>query len=465
MREFFFPKSVAVVGASPNPQSVGGQILLQLSNFGGEVYPVNPKYDRAEVGGREVRFYARVSQLPKTPDLLVVAIPAHAVLEVIEEAGRLGVKAAIVVSGGFAEVGRDDLERRLAEVARRHGVRILGPNCIGVYNAYNGLDTMFLPRSKLARPPPGPLALLSQSGAVMTAALDWAAGVGIGVGIAVNFGNRLDVTEWEILQYLAGLGEVRAFAMYLEGFRRREDAVGFLKAVRTLGKPVVVYKAGRGVDSGRAVLSHTAAMAGSYEIYRGFFRQAGAVEAHDIVELFDVAKALATYSGRVRDVLVISPSGGLAVQIVDALNEVGLRVPELPREAQEELRRRLPPVSTVWNPIDLTGSGEDSHFAVALEVGLRYVDAAVVAAFIHPPAISERVVDYILPAFEKWKKPIVAVSLGFSPQVKAVERRLGERLVVVDTPRRAARVLLAISLYGSKVYNGGGDGGDQHHGG
>lgn len=464
MREFLFPKSVAVVGASPKADSIGGQILLQLLRFfKGRVYAVNPRYKREEVGGVEVQFYESTTNLPEPPELVVVATPAEITPRVIDDAGRAGAKAAIVVSGGFSEIGRRDLENELVKTAHRHGMRVLGPNCIGVYNAFNGLDTMFLPVEKAARPPPGPIAFLSQSGAVMTAALDWAAGEGIGVGIAVNFGNRADATEADFIEFLAGIKEISVIALYLEGFRWRGDAARFLKAARRSGKPVVVYKAGRGADSARAAASHTAAMAGTYEMYHALFRQAGVIEADDLVELFDMAKALAVYGPRrVDSVLVVSSSGGMGVQIVDAVNAVGLRVPELPEEGREELRKHLLPIAAVSNPVDLTGGGNNAHFGKALEIGLRYTDAAVVAALIHPPGYSEDVAKEILDVLEKHKKPIIVVSFGSSPQTKALEEALRGRLVVVNTPRRAARALLAVALYGSKVDHRGGKGGDEH---
>ena len=467
MKEFLFPQSVAVVGASPRPESIGGQILLQLlRGFRGRTYAVNPKYHVEKVGRQEVQFYRGVSQLPEAPELVVVATPADVAPRVVDEAGQAGAKAAIVVSSGFAEVGRRDLEEELVKAAKRHEMKVLGPNCIGVYNAFNGLDTMFLPAEKAGRPPPGPIAFLSQSGAVMTAVLDWAAGEGIGVGIAVNFGNRADVTESDFLRHLGEVEEIKAVALYLEGFRWRGDAARFLEAAKAAKKPVVVYKAGRGADSKRAAASHTAAMAGSYEMYSALFRQADVVEVDDLVELFDAAKALAVYTpARIEKVLVVSSSGGMGVQIVDALNAVGLSVPELPKDLQEELRRRLLPIATVSNPVDLTGGGVDEHFGAALEVGLKYADAAVVAALIHPPGYGEKAADYILSAYEKFHKPIVVVSFGGSTQTKALEEKLRRRLVVVNTPRRAAKALSAVAFYGSKVYRRGDERWYKHKGG
>ncbi len=392
-----------------------------------------------------------------------MATPAEVALGVIDDAGRAGAKAAVVVSGGFSEIGRQELEEGLIKTARRYGIRVLGPNCIGVYNAFNGLDTMFLPAEKAGRPPAGPIAFLSQSGAVMTAALDWAAGEYVGVGIAVNFGNRADVTEADFLEFLEGDERIKVVALYLEGFRRRSDVARFLQIVKKMDKPIVVYKAGRGNDAQRAVASHTAAMAGRYELYKGLFRQTGVVEAEDLIELFDMAKALALYDVRaVRNVLVVTSSGGMGVQIVDALNAVGLSVPELPREAQRELKSYLPPVAVVSNPVDLTGGGRDEHFRAALDIGLRFADAVVVAALIHPPGYSENAAWEILQIYERYKKPVVVVSFGRSPQTKALEEALKKRLVVVDTPKRAAKALLAVAFYSSKINRRSGERGNEH---
>jgi acyl-CoA synthetase (NDP forming) len=369
-----------------------------------------------------VQFYGKVTHLPETPELVVVATPANTVPQVVEEAGQAGARVVVVVSGGFAEVGRRDLEEELVSVAKKYGVRVHGPNCVGVYNAFNGLDTMFLPAEKAARPPPGPVAFLNQSGAVTTAVLDWAAEEGVGVGIAVNFGNRADVTE---LPAIAAVWEAAALvesaprpALYTTTsfFILLADARNLAASPLHLNPSrynATVFTSSTSSRYWRKSLS---------EMYKALFRQAGVVAVDDLVELFDAAKALAMYKPvKVEKVLVISSSGGMGVQIADALNAAGFSVPELPREAQEELRRLLSPIAAVSNPVDLTG-GVDEHFGAALEVGLKYVDAAVVAALIHPPGYSDKSADYILVAYEKWGKPILVVSFGGSPQVKTLEK-------------------------------------------
>lgn len=450
LRHLLSPDSVAVVGASPRPRTIGYAIVSQLfKRFRGKIYLVNPNYNEGIINGIHVKFYKSILEIDGKIDLAVIAVPARAVPAVLEEAGRKGVKAAVIVSGGFAEVGNVELEEQVVSVGRKYGVRILGPNCVGVYNAYVGLDTMFLPEEKAARPPGGPIAFISQSGAVMTAVLDWAAEEGIGVGLAVNVGNRADVGEGEILEELRGLNYVKVAAAYLEGFRRRSDVVSFLKAARefTAVKPLVVYKAGRGADAARAAMSHTAALAGNYEYYKALFRQVGAIEAEDLLDLFDLAQALALSPlPRGPRVLVVTSSGGIGVQATDFLLQHGLEVPRTPPDLEKELRTRLPPLASLTNPVDLTGGATNEDFAKALALGVEHYDMALVAALIHPPGLDEGLADSIIEVAKRGK-PVVVVSIGGSPAVKELERRLRGVVPVYDSPRRAARALWALYQY------------------
>ncbi len=444
------PGSVAVIGASAKPRTIGYTISAQLiKRFRGRVYLVNPNYGEGVIEGRTVKFYRSVLEIEDEVDMAVVAVPAKAVPGVLEEAGRKGVKVAVIVSGGFAEAGNAELEAEVARVASAYGVRVLGPNCVGVYNAEVGLDTMFLPEEKAARPAGGPIAFISQSGAVMTAVLDWAAAEGVGIGLAVNVGNRADIGEGEILELLRRLDYVKVAALYIEGFRRRREVEEFLRSAKAFSrdKPVLVYKAGRGADSARAARSHTAALAGNYEYYKALFRQAGAIEAEDLLDLFDMAQALALLPlPKGPNVLVVTSSGGIGVQATDFLLEQGLKVPKTPQALEEELRRVLPPLASLGNPIDLTGGATNEDFANALERALDHFDMALVAALIHPPGLDERLADYIIES-KRRGKPVVAVSIGNSPAVKELERRLKGKIPVYNSPRRAARALWALYRY------------------
>ncbi|MEZ0319331.1 MAG: acetate--CoA ligase family protein [Pyrobaculum sp.] len=447
------PESVAVVGASPRQGSVGYVILENMvTRFKGRAYPVNPKYDVVELWGRKIRFYKSLLEINDTVDVVVIATPAPTVSKIVEEAGIKGVKAAIVISSGFAEAGNLELEQRLRAVAKQYGVRLLGPNCIGVYNAYTNFDTLFLPAERAGRPPPGPLALISQSGAVAAAIMDWAARRRIGLGFVANYGNKADVTEVELLETFAEDPRVRVITMYVEGFKYPGEAARFLEAARRVApkKPIVAYKAGRGGAAQRAVKSHTAAMAGAYEMYHGLFKQAGVIEASSVREMFDMAKALAAQPApRGRRVLVVTDSGGMGIQAVDALESLGLEVPEVPENIARELRRELLPFAATSNPIDVTGSATDEHYKIVLDALLptAFFDMALVVALMQVPGLTKNLAEYVVDA-KKYGKPIVVVNFGGSELVQKFEETLEESgIPTYPTPDRAAKALWALYRY------------------
>ncbi|PLC68190.1 CoA-binding protein [Vulcanisaeta sp. EB80] len=446
----FNPRSVAIIGATPRENSVGGVITKNLlTKFKGKVYLVNPRYD--EVNG--TKYYKSVLDVQDEVDLCVIAVPAPAVPKVTDECIRKGAKVTIIISGGFSEVGEEGarLEEELKKVALNR-IRVLGPNCIGVYNAFNGLDTFFLPEDRMGRPKPGPLALISQSGAVAGAILDWAARRNIGVGLAVNYGNKLDINEAELLEYLAKDSRVKVVVMYMEGLKYPGEGKKLLDVLREVVgiKPVVVYKAGRTKAASGAVKSHTAALAGNYEIYRAMLRQAGVIEADNLTDAFDMAKALATQPlPRGNRVLVITDSGGMGIQSVDALDTRGLQVPELSESLQEILRKQLPPLAVTRNPIDLTGSATDAMYKFVLDTVLptNHVDMALIIALMQIPGLTINLGNYIVEA-RRFNKPIVVVSFGGNEYVAKFESHLEESgIPVYHAPHRAAKALWALYEY------------------
>ncbi|MFP3215904.1 MAG: CoA-binding protein [Vulcanisaeta sp.] len=450
LNALFHPRSVAIIGATMREGSVGAVITRTLiERFRGRVYLVNPSY--SELFGLAV--YRSVLDIPDDVDLAIIVTPAPTVPGIVRECAIKGVKVAIIISGGFSETGESGA--RLEEEVRASAqgkVRILGPNCIGVYNAFNGLDTFFIPRNRMEKPRPGPIALISQSGAVATAILDWAARRNIGVGLAVNYGNKLDINEAELLEYLAGDPNVKVIVMYLEGLKRPGEGRVLMETMKaiTKAKPIIVYKAGRSKSSGRAVRSHTAALAGNYEVYRAMLRQAGAIEVDNLFEALEVAKALATQPlPRGNRVLVITDSGGFGVQAVDNLESVGLAVPELPLELRETLSKSLPPLVSVTNPIDLTGSATDEMYKFVLDTVLptNHVDMALISAQMQLPGMTPRLADYIINA-AGFGKPIVVFSIGGSEDARVFRAKLEESGVpTYDRLEVAAKALRALYDY------------------
>jgi len=446
---FFYPESVALIGASGRPGAFSHEMLRNLTrSFKGRVYAVNPKYK--EILG--VRSYPSILDIPDEVDLAVIAVRADRTIEAVREAGEKGVKGAIIVAGGFAETGVEGarLQKQLVETARKYGVRIVGPNCIGVYNTVNGLDTFFLPPEKMKRPPRGYIAVVSQSGAFLTTMMDWLANEGVGIVKAINIGNKADVDEADVIDYYASQEYVRTIMVYIEGVSpgRGRSLVEAIRKARDDGKTIVILKGGRTTTGSRAAKSHTAALAGDYNVFKAAIREAGAVEAGNATEFVDWAKALAYMShlkaeGRV---LVLTNAGGPGVNATDALALKGLNIPPIPEDVKRRLAEKLPPIVALSNPIDLTGQATDDDYKLVLESleGEDFFDSVLVLAPVQPATMSIRVADVIADWIWKNKKPGVAMTIG-SDYGDLVKDYLDSRGIPTYTmPDRAASSLYAI---------------------
>ena len=367
MRKLFHPESVAVVGASTDPSKLGHEIMKNIidAGFAGPVHPVNPKAE--EILGRPVS--ASISALADPVDLAVVIVPARFVPGVISECGERGVGAAIVITGGFKESSPEGeaLEAELVEAAQQGGVAVVGPNCQGINHPYHGLCASWPLLTNR-----GPIALVSQSGTVGAALMDWAQLDGLGVSCFVSMGNRCDVDESDLIAYFAQDENTRAIAIYLEGVK---DARKFIAAVEACEKPLVILKAGR-TERGRvAAESHTKSLAGRDEIYEAVFRQYGIYRADTLEELYDYSKALAYMKApKGRRILFLTSSGGAAIIATDAAVECGLEVPHLPEELYADLRKELPEHFVVGNPFDLTGDATAKIYAEVAEKAAEHFD-------------------------------------------------------------------------------------------
>lgn len=455
--EFFFsPKTVVVVGASRRPGKVGYELLRNLrETFRGNLYAVNP--EAREVLG--VPSYPSLLDIPERIDVAVIVVPAEKVPEVAEEAGKKGVRGLIVISGGFKEVGAEgaERERRLVETVRRYGMRLIGPNCVGVYVPKTGMNTLFLSKERQGYPTHGFIAFASQSGAFGSAVLDWAAMRGIGISKFISYGNKADVDEVDVLLYLKDDEDTRVITLYVEGVERGSEFFEVLREA-TKYKPVVVLKSGRTEAGARAASSHTGSLAGSDAIYDAVFRQSGAIRAYSMEELFDLAMGLAMQPPAAGDrVVVLTVGGGSGVMATDALSELGLRVPRLSDNTINRLRRVLLPFASPYNPVDVTGSAVDEHLVEAIETILTSddrIDAVMWLPYYMVPGITPGLNKKFLERVKKVFKeagrvvPIVGVATGGSYTAVYAKEAESMGIPMYVSPERAARVIKALVDYG-----------------
>ncbi len=443
--KFFSPKSIAVIGASIKRGTVGRAIMENLKErFKGRVYPVNVKYD--EVLG--LKCYKSVLEIPETPDLVVVAVPARVVPSVLEECGRKGVRAAIVISAGFKEVGEEGAKREeeLVKVARKWSMRIIGPNCLGVYDAHSGLDTIFNPNDRQAKPGPGSVALISQSGALGAAILDWLAEAGVGMSKFVSYGNAADVQEWELIEYLAEDPATKVIMAYIEGVSDGRKFLNALRKATEKGKPVIVLKAGKSEKGMKAVASHTGSLAGQYAVYEAAIKQFGGLLVNELNELVVAAKTLSWLPAPSGDrIAIVTNGGGAGVLATDAVELLGLRMAELSEQTKARLKESLPPAAAVNNPVDVLGDAPPERYKVALEAVLRdeNVDAVLLISIMQSPAYDPRgVLEAAKELVGKYGKPVVMAAPGGKYTLDKLRMFEYEaRIPSFRTPEEAARAL------------------------
>jgi len=427
---FFNARSVAVVGASSNPVKIGHTILDSLLHQGyrGTIYPINPKQE--QVMGLSA--YRSLCEVPGPIDLVVVAIPLPAVLQVIRDCASRGIHNMVIVSGGGKEVGKEGLrlESEIAEVANKHGVRIVGPNCIGIFNGGNQLDTFFQTGERMVRPKAGKIAVLTQSGTVGATLLEYAAELGISK--FVSYGNRLDVDEGDLIAYLGDDPETDVIACYIEGLN---DGRKFLRAAQSVKtrKPIVVYKSGRTAQAARASISHTGFFGGTYGPWKGAFTQAGVIAVDSLEALFSAVKSLVMQpvaSGN--RVAMISNGAGPMIQAMDLFDRYDLQLGELTAAILERMRRNYPPYFLVQNPVDVTGSGTAGDYALGIDALLadRNVDIVMPWFVFQDPALGEEIVEMLSDLRRRHEKPIVCGSMG-GPYTEKMSARIEAKGVPV----------------------------------
>ena len=407
----FRPKTLAVIGVSLTNEKHPANVIYNKNNLRlkAKVFPVN---DRGGIYQGE-KVYDSILEVPEKIDWAVIATRAEVVPKIMTDCILAGVTGAVVISGGFAERGRGDLQDRIVAIAKEAEFPFIGPNCLGVYSPPY-VDTFFIPSERIVRPEKGRVGLISQSGGILVDHMIKLAGEGIGLSKAVSIGNKALIRELDFLNYFADDPETNVIAFYIEGFGEREGREFVLRA-RACPKPVVVLKSGKTSLGVRAVSSHTASMAGDYEVFSAVLGQHGVVEAKDQFELISFCEALSCYQKPIEGRIgIITGSGGHGAIAVDACVSHGFSVPSLSEQDQWEIRKRVSPriqtIASFNNPIDLTGSAVDEDFIEAARFLSRReeFDCILILLLPHIPGITSDSAARLSQVYWQEGKPMIA---------------------------------------------------------
>ena len=441
----FAPRSVAVIGASNRPDSVGSVVFKNMleSGYQGKLYPINPGH--AEIQGH--RAYASVEQIGEPIELAVIATKAEAVPDIIEACGKYGVRAAVILSAGFSETGPQGvaLEHAVIENARRYGVRLIGPNCLGIMRPSVGLNATF----SNGGAKPGNLALISQSGALCTAILDWAHPNDVGFSSIISMGATADVDFGEILDYLVSDQQTESILLYIEGIHQARSFMSALRAAARI-KPVILVKVGRHEAGKKAAFSHTGALVGSDDVFDAALRRAGVVRVNTIVQLFSAAKALSTrFRPTGNRLAIVTNGGGPGVMASDRAADLGVAMASLADDTIQQLNGVLPPTWSHGNPVDIIGDATAERYRDALTICMQDPGVDGILTILTPQAMTRplEAAQAVIDVAGKFNKPLIACWMG---EVQVAESRLAFAQAKVPsfrTPEPAVEVFSYISAY------------------
>ncbi|MBS7614238.1 acetate--CoA ligase family protein [Candidatus Bathyarchaeota archaeon] len=444
---FFKPRSIAVIGASREPEKVGHKIVKNLIEYGfkGRLFPINPKAD--EILG--LKCYSSVLDVPEQVDLAVIVVPGKIVPIIAEECGKKGVKGIVVISAGFSETGREgtQLERELLAICRKYNIRMQGPNCLGLINTQNRMNATFAS----AKPTTGNIAFISQSGALGSTILNWALQNEVGFTSFISLGNEADLTAADFLESLTEDEQTRAVGLYIEGVK---DGPRFIEVSKKISmkKPVIVLKSGTTDVGVRAVSSHTGSLAGSDVAFSAAFRKAGVIRVDKLEELFELVLAFENQPlPRDKNVLIITNGGGPGILVADACEKMGLNLPLLELNLREELRCSLPPHASLNNPIDILGDADEKRYELALKIGLKSQNVDGIIVILTPQAMtpSDRVAEVIAEVRKSSNKPIVTAFMGLDDDSSAIKTLLKNDIPNYPFPESTAFVLKKMYEYAS----------------
>lgn len=454
---FFEPEGIAVIGASHNPKKIGYQVvknllkggvvsLPHLKGYPGKVFPVNPNVSKI----LNLKCYPRVTEIPENVELAIICIPAKFVPQAVSDCAHKGVKGINIISAGFGEAGEEGkkLQDEFLRIAKKAGIRILGPNCLGILYPPNHLNASFggfLPFS-------GKVGFISQSGALMDSVIDWSIKEEYGFSAMISYGNKSDLDVPDFLAWASYDKYTKAIALYIEGIN---DGRYFLEVAKkvSLIKPIVVLKAGKTSAGTKAASSHTGSLAGSYKIYKGAFKQSGVIIANTLTQMFDMAKVLASQpSCKSERIAIITNGGGNGVLCADYCEELGIKLPQPSKELIEEIDKsgRMHPAWSKRNPFDIVGDAGPERYEVALEAVMKsnLYDGVIVIQTLQTTTQPLEDAKIVVKIQKKYKKPVIAAFIGgmiTEPSVKYLEEHNIPNYNDMD---RAAKSMWALIEYG-----------------
>ncbi|MDY2744590.1 MAG: acetate--CoA ligase family protein [Methanosphaera sp.] len=442
----FNPKSVAVVGASSQEEKIGYIITdnLKKCGFKGDIYPINTKADGELLG---LPAYKSVLDIPGDVDLAVMSIPAKFMNSALEECGQKGIKNVIVITAGFKEVGGEGvkLEQEMAEIANKYDMNVQGPNCLGSIDTHTPMNASFAQMM----PKPGNIAFVSQSGAMTVAILDWSISEGIGFSKVVSLGNKVDISEIDVIEQLADDENTDVILCYLEGISDGERFLEVMKRVTKI-KPVVILKSGSSSAGARAVSSHTGALAGNDSTFDAAFENCGVMRARSMQDLFDYGSAFSNSDlPKGKRIAVITNAGGGGVLTADKIEDIGLELADLSDETMEKLQEVIPSEGSVQNPIDVLGDAAPQRYEDTLDIVLAEddIDSVIIMACPTASYKPHEVGEAIVQAKKKSDKPIMVVNMGGPSFVEENKVLRDNHISTFVFPETAVKALGALERY------------------
>jgi acetyl coenzyme A synthetase (ADP forming)-like protein len=447
MKSFFSPSTVAIVGASATPGKIGYEIVKNIKeSHKGTIFPVNP----AQSNILGWKCYPQISSIPQPVDLAIVVVPPRVSVSVLEECGQKKITSVVVVSGGFRESGNSQLQEKLVTIAKKYDMRIIGPNCIGIFNGVTGLNTFF--QTQIDLPGPGKVSIMTQSGALGISLLEWLAHARVGISKFVSFGNKADIDEIDVLNFLKSDPHTHIVGIYMEWLAKGPEFLEMIKKI-TRNKPVVILKAGKTQLGAQVAQSHTGSMSRDDRVFSGAMRQAGCLEAESYEELFDILQILSKQplprGGRIG---FVTNGAGPCVLAADHIQYSRfLSLAQFQKNTLSDLKRKLPGFSLVSNPLDLTGSATAQHYRVVLSRLAEDSNVDILMPFFvfqDTPLVNT--LDQLyesLKELQDYSKPIIVVSTGGHFTECQGERLAGIGIPQIQDPSRAIGALDKILGY------------------